>query len=106
MVANEINELAKQTVDATSDIKIRIAGIQASTSNAIGNIEKIEGVIHQVEDIVTGIAAAIEEQSAVTKRNLRQALQLYQMVLRTQMTELVKLPLFHNLLQLILLRST
>ena len=35
VVANEIKELAKQTAEATEDIKTRIAGIQSSTGTAI-----------------------------------------------------------------------
>ncbi len=67
VVANEIKELARQTATATSDIKDRITGIQTSSAAAIGNIEQISSVITQVGDIVAGIAAAIEEQSAVTR---------------------------------------
>ena len=67
MVANEIKELAQQTAAATEDIKSRISAIQASTGGAVGDIEKIAGVIKGVGEIVSGIAAAIEEQSIVTK---------------------------------------
>ncbi|WP_051283817.1 methyl-accepting chemotaxis protein [Desulforegula conservatrix] len=67
VVANEIKELARQTATATSDIKDRITGIQTSSSAAIGNIGQISSVITQVGDIVAGIAAAIEEQSSVTR---------------------------------------
>ena len=67
VVANEIKELATETAAATQDIKNKIAGIQTSTSHAIDNIENISEVIGQVGDIVTTIAAAIEEQSVVTR---------------------------------------
>jgi methyl-accepting chemotaxis protein len=67
VVANEIKELAQQTASATEDIKGKIAGIQASTGGAIGDIEKIAQVIKEVGEIVSSIAAAIEEQSTVTK---------------------------------------
>ncbi|MHC1744392.1 MAG: methyl-accepting chemotaxis protein [Syntrophobacteraceae bacterium] len=67
VVANEIKELAQQTASATEDIKGKIAGIQASAGGAIGDIEQITGVIREVGDIVAAIAAAIEEQSVVTK---------------------------------------
>jgi methyl-accepting chemotaxis protein len=67
VVANEIKELAQQTAQATEDIKSKIAGIQASTGGAMGDIEKIAQVIKEVGDIVSSIAAAIEEQSTVTK---------------------------------------
>ena len=67
VVANEIKELALQTAKATEDIRGRINGIQASTSSAVSDIEKVAGVIKQVSEIVSTIATAIEEQSSVTK---------------------------------------
>jgi len=67
VVANEIKELARQTAQATEDIKTRIAGIQSSTGSAVGDIGQIASVIHDVGSIVAGIAAAIEEQATVTK---------------------------------------
>jgi methyl-accepting chemotaxis protein len=67
VVANEIKELARQTAEATEDIKLRIAGVQGSSGNAIANIDQITAVISEVGGIVSGIAAAIEEQATVTK---------------------------------------
>jgi len=67
VVANEIKELAKQTAEATEDIKVRIAGIQNSTGSAITDIGQITTVIRDVGTIVTSIAAAIEEQATVTR---------------------------------------
>jgi methyl-accepting chemotaxis protein len=67
VVANEIKELAQQTTVAAEDIRGKISGIQSSTSQAIGDIEKISEVIRHVGEIVAAIAVAIEEQSAVTK---------------------------------------
>jgi len=76
VVAGEIKELAQQTAAATDDIKGKISAIQASTGGAINDIEKIASVIKQVGEIVTTIAVAIEEQTAVTKEvanNIAQA---------------------------------
>jgi methyl-accepting chemotaxis protein len=67
VVANEIKELAKQTAEATEDIKARIAGIQGSTGTAITDIGQITTVIKDVGTIVTSIAAAIEQQANVTR---------------------------------------
>jgi len=67
VVANEIKELAQQTAAATEDIKVRIAGVQSSSAGGIAGIEKISQVIGEVSHIVASIAAAIEEQAAVTK---------------------------------------
>ena len=67
VVANEIKELARQTAKATENIKEKISGVQSSTEGAINGIKKITGVINDVGAIVISIAAAIEEQSSVTK---------------------------------------
>jgi len=67
VVANEIKELAKQTAAATEDIKTKIGGVQGSAAGAIADIEKITGVIAEVGYIVSSIATAIEQQSAVTR---------------------------------------
>lgn len=67
VVANEIKELAKQTAEATEDIKARIAGVQNSAGLAITDIGEITAVIKEFGGIVSSIAAAIEEQAAVTR---------------------------------------
>jgi len=67
VVANEIKELARQTAEATEDIKARITGIQNSTGVAVTEIGQITTVIKDVGTIVTSIAAAIEEQATVTR---------------------------------------
>lgn len=76
VVATEIKELAQQTAAATGEIKAKIGGIQNSTANAVADIEKIVEVINEVNNTVMTIAAAIQEQSAVTQdiaRNIAQA---------------------------------
>ena len=67
VVASEIKDLAKQTADATEDIRSKIDGIQASTNNSIVDIKKITVIVQNVNDYVTTIAAAVEEQSVTTK---------------------------------------
>ncbi|MBF0398956.1 MAG: methyl-accepting chemotaxis protein, partial [Desulfobacterales bacterium] len=67
VVANEIKELAKQTASATDEINKLIKGIQASTGNTVTEIARILKVINSVNDVVTGIAASVEEQSMSTK---------------------------------------
>jgi methyl-accepting chemotaxis protein len=68
VVANEIKELAKQTAEATDEIKRQIQGIQSSTASNVTDIDEISEVINKVNDIVTTIAAAVDEQSATTKK--------------------------------------
>lgn len=66
VVANEIKELAKQTAEATQDIKSKIGDIQSTTSITIDQIGQITKVIQEVNDVVAGIATAVEEQSTAT----------------------------------------
>ena len=67
VVANEIKELAKQTAEATLDIKQQIDGIQSSTGTTVETIEQIGQVINNVNEIVSTIATAVEEQSVSTQ---------------------------------------
>ena len=76
VVANEIKELAQQTAKATDDIRIKIKGIQDVAGMTVDEIVRIGEVIHDVDSIVTTIAAAVEEQSVTTREitdNLAQA---------------------------------
>jgi len=67
VVANEIKELARQTAEATQDIKGKIDGMQGSTAGTVTEIEGISKVINDVNEIVSTIATAVEEQSVTTK---------------------------------------
>jgi hypothetical protein len=78
VVANEIKDLAKQTAQATQDIKEKIAAIQETTAITVKDIDEITKIITEVNDVVSGIATAVEEQSAVTSEiatNVSQAAQ-------------------------------
>jgi len=63
VVANEIKELAKQTAEATGEIKAKIESIQSSTDDTVKEISQIGTVINNVNEMVTTIATAAEEQS-------------------------------------------
>ena len=67
VVANEIKELAKQTAEATLDIKKQIDGIQTSTGSTVDSIEQIRHVMDNVNEVVSTIATAVEEQSVSTQ---------------------------------------
>ena len=67
VVANEIKELARQTSQATGEIKAKVQGIQDSTGGTISQIADISTIVKDVNDIVTTIAAAVEEQSIATR---------------------------------------
>ncbi len=76
VVANEIKELAIQTANSTRDIKQQIDGIQSTTALAVNEIGLISKIITDINEIVAAIAAAVEEQSVVTKEisgNIAQA---------------------------------
>jgi len=78
VVANEIKDLAKQTAEATLEIKGEIAAIQGATDATISEIDQISKIINDVNEIVTTIATAVEEQSVTTKeiaKNVAQAAQ-------------------------------
>ncbi len=78
VVANEIKELAKQTADATGQIKNQIEDIQNSTSETVTQIERITEVINNVNDTVNTITGAVSEQTAATDEiasNVAQAAQ-------------------------------
>ncbi len=66
VVANEIKELAKQTADATVDIKNQIEEMQHTTDGTITDIKNITEVINEINEIITTIATAVEQQSAAT----------------------------------------
>lgn len=76
VVASEIKDLAKQTSEASLDIKKRIEDIQQSSAISLSSIEEISAVIADVNDIVSTIATAVEEQSSATReiaQNIAQA---------------------------------
>lgn len=66
VVANEIKDLAKQTSESTQEIKDKIEDIQNSTRLTITEIEEISEVINHVNEIVSGIAVLIQEQTKTT----------------------------------------
>jgi len=67
VVANEIKELAKQTAEATLDIKNLIDDVQSTSNSTSEGIIQISEVITGVNDIVSTIASAVEEQTAATQ---------------------------------------
>ncbi len=76
VVATEIKDLSRQTAGATEEIKSRIEGVQAFAASAVLDIQAMTDIVRSVDDVVTSIAAAIDEQSAVTRdiaQNIAQA---------------------------------
>ena len=76
VVASEVKELARQTGEATEEIRTSIEQIQGSTREAVSEMNQIQGVIGEVNEGVASVATAVEEQSVTTRdiaRNVGQA---------------------------------
>lgn len=76
VVASEVKTLATQTARATDEIAGHIKAIQEATGSSALAIKEISDTISSVNDISTGIASAIQEQTAATQeisRNISQA---------------------------------
>ncbi len=83
VVANEVKHLANQTAKATEEIGQQVAGVQASTQEAVSAIGLILNRIDEINTINGAIAAAVEQQSAATEeiaRNVQEAARGTQMV--------------------------
>jgi methyl-accepting chemotaxis protein len=67
VVANEVKSLASQTARATDDISLQVRDIQEATQAAVTAISGIGGVMGTINEVVTSVAAAVEEQEAATR---------------------------------------
>ena len=76
VVASEVKALANQTAKATEEIGTQIFGMQSATKESVAAITEISGTILRISEISSAIAAAVEEQDAMTReisRNVRDA---------------------------------
>ncbi|SFH86218.1 HAMP domain-containing methyl-accepting chemotaxis protein [Bradyrhizobium sp. Gha] len=71
VVASEVKTLASQTAKATEEISEQIADIQKVAGDAINAIQAIGGIIGEVNEVATAIAAAVQEQGAATQEITR-----------------------------------
>ncbi|MCP4003889.1 MAG: methyl-accepting chemotaxis protein [bacterium] len=62
VVANEVKDLAKQTAQATEEIRRQIEDMQGNTQNAVSAIEEIVVIIDEVGDISQTIVSLTAEQ--------------------------------------------
>ena len=67
VVASEVKNLATQTSKATDDIAKEITSVQGISAEVANSIKEIVEAASKVTEYVTGVASAIEEQSAVTR---------------------------------------
>src|SRR5579883_30653 len=71
VVASEVKSLASQTAKATDEISEQITDIQKVAGEAIDAIKRIGGIIGEVNEVATAIAAAVQEQGAATQEITR-----------------------------------
>ncbi|WP_404536653.1 methyl-accepting chemotaxis protein [Bradyrhizobium ottawaense] len=81
VVAAEVKALANQTARATDEIKIKVAEIQSVSDVAVNAIDGIGVTIGRMNQIVTNLTDAVEEQSAASNG---MAENVEQMASRTQ----------------------
>lgn len=67
VVANEIKDLAKQTADATLNIKTQIENVQNVSTSTITSINEVTKVINTAKEMIATIAAAVTQQSSATQ---------------------------------------
>ncbi len=67
VVAGEVKALANQTGNATEDINHRVQRIQDETNAVVEAMTTVRKVIHEIEEIATTVAGAVEEQGAAAQ---------------------------------------
>ena len=75
VVAQEVKNLANQTARATEDISVQIAGMQDAARSSADAIKGIGTTIGRINEIVSTVAAAVDQQTAATREIARNAQQ-------------------------------
>ena len=78
VVASEVKALANQTANATDEIRNQVGAMQETIGQAVAAIRSIAEVILRLNQMATGVAAAVEQQSAATAEIGRNAVQAAQ----------------------------
>ncbi|WP_417316839.1 cache domain-containing protein [Emcibacter sp.] len=73
VVANEVKALATQTASAAGEIHDQVEEMQGTTRGVVEEIMSMVQIINKFGEMMTGIAAAVEEQDAATKEIARSA---------------------------------
>ncbi|MCJ2085313.1 methyl-accepting chemotaxis protein [Methylobacterium sp. E-005] len=71
VVAAEVKELATQTSRATEEIERQVAAIQTVTGDAVTAIRGVASQIGAMNQVSTGIAAAVDQQGVTTQDIVR-----------------------------------
>jgi PAS domain S-box-containing protein len=66
VVASEVKSLAVQTGKATEEIASQIAAVQASTTAAVGAIQRIGDRMKEISHFTSSAAASVQQQDAAT----------------------------------------
>jgi hypothetical protein len=78
VVANEVKELARQTAQATEQIRAKVQAIRASADESSASVGQINGIVVRIHGAQNAIASAVEEQSVTmgkVNRTINQAAQ-------------------------------
>ncbi len=73
VVASEVKSLAGQTAKATAEISSHIEKVQTVSTEAVGAIDSISGIINSMNEIASAIAAGMEQQGAAIQEIAKNA---------------------------------
>ena len=76
IVASEVKALARQTADATDEIRTQVGAIQQEATAALKSISGVTRTVTDISELVTAVAAATEEQTAATEEISRRVQQV------------------------------
>jgi methyl-accepting chemotaxis protein len=76
IVASEVKALARQTAEATDEIRNQVGAIQQEASAALKSISGVTRTVTDITELVTAVAAATEEQTAATQEISRRVQQV------------------------------
>jgi len=75
VVATSVRELAKQTANATDDIRLKISSMKCLSDETVFSVRDIAAAIQSIDAISHAIATAVEEQS-ITSRQISENMTL------------------------------
>ncbi|MET0373025.1 MAG: methyl-accepting chemotaxis protein, partial [Rhizorhabdus sp.] len=78
VVANEVKGLASQTHRTTNDIHERVNGVEAAAKATTSLVEKVHGLLQNLNVTITGTASAVVQQQSTTAAILEVAQQVGQ----------------------------
>jgi len=64
VVASEVKQLAGQTAQSTAEIARHIDEVRGATGASAAAVQRIEGIISEIDTIANAIAAAVDQQAA------------------------------------------